>query len=106
MSNNHGTKTQGEVEYCPEQVHKKASLLASPVVSLSSLVQGQLTTAWTPAPMWKNERKGQELLATEVHTHTRHRLRRSGSKWRLFSFVFQKALAVSCCVSLEDVEAH
>ena len=30
------------------QVHKKASLLASPVVSPSSLVRGQLTTAWTP----------------------------------------------------------
>ena len=30
------------------QVHKKASLLASPVASPSSLVQGQLTTAWAP----------------------------------------------------------
>ena len=35
-------------EFSGKQVHRKASLPASPVVSASSLAQGQLTTAWSP----------------------------------------------------------
>ena len=35
-------------EFSRKQVHRKAPLPASPVVSASSLAQGQLTTAWSP----------------------------------------------------------
>ena len=58
------------------QVHKKASLLASPVVCLSWLVQGQLTTAWTPCLNFLCKK----LLDTEYDTQEADYRRSAGEK--------------------------
>ena len=82
--------------------------MISPNIPLCDLASLNWVSHRVPSsPAYARKQKGKELLVTEVDTHTHDA--ESGAHvacGNCFLWFLQEALAVSCCVPLEDVEAH